>query len=218
MRMTILNVKTARAIWLVDARDLNPRGIDIVPILNAIKDRYNFQVFPKKPEEMIETDPKGIEFKNGYFAVGSSRHTIVRATIYGDGIVVDSSLSTDFCEAFLADALTFLSSQFGLTYRPEMVHTKIYTSELIVQTDKDLNQIFSPLKTVRAKLCALTGKEFEPVGFQFNTDPGTSATRPAPFSFEREVGKSFAQRRYYSAAPLRTVQHEELLQEMEALL
>jgi hypothetical protein len=216
--MTILHVKTARAIWLVDARDLNPRGIDILPILTAIKDRYSFQIYPKTPEEMIETNPKGIVFMNGSFVVGSSRHTIMKATIYGDGIVVDSALSTDFCEAFLADALTFLCSQFGLTYRSEMVHTKIYTSELIVQIDKDLTNLFAPLVTIKGKLCSLTGKDFQPAGFSLNADPAASSTRPAPFTFEREVGKPFAQQRYYSAAPLRTSQHEELLREMVALL
>ncbi len=103
--MTILNVKSARAIWLVDSRDLNPHGIDISPALSAIKDRYNFQTFPRTAEEANEFDPKGIVFANGSFALGSTRHSITKATMYGDGIVVDSGLSTDFCEAFLADAL-----------------------------------------------------------------------------------------------------------------
>lgn len=216
--MTVLNVKTARAIWLVDSRDLNPRGIDIWPILVALRDRYNFQTYPKTVEEANEYAPSGIVFMNGSFAVGSGRHTIVKATMYGDGLVVDSALSTDFCEAFLADALNFLSSQFGLTYSPEMVHTKIYTSELIVRTDKNLNRFFAPIETVRAQLDALTGLHFEPMGFGFTIDLQASTAKPAPFRFEREMAKSFTQQRYYSCAPLRTHQHEDLLCQMEALL
>lgn len=216
--MTTLNVKMARAIWLVDARDLNPHGIDILPILAAIKDRYSFQAFPKTAEEMNEADPKGIVFMNGSFAVGSSRHTITKATMYGDGIVVDSALSTDFCEAFLADALAFLSSQFGLTYKPEMIHTKIFVSELIVRIDKDLTRLFAPLAAIKEKLNSLTGLQFEPAGFGFSIDAQATTAKPAPFRFEREVGKHFSQHRYYSAAPLRTSQHEGLLQEMERLL
>jgi hypothetical protein len=216
--MTVLNVKTARAIWLVDSRDLNPHGIDILPILAAIRDRYNFQTFPKTADEADETAATGIVFMNGSFAVASTRHTIVKATLFGDGLVVDSALSTDFCEAFLADALTFLSSQFGLTYNAEMVHTKIYLSELIVRTDKDLNRLFASLSTVRDQLNLLTGHHFEPVGFGFNLDTKVSTARPAAFKFEREINKPFAQRRYYSSAPLRTSQHENLLGQMEALL
>jgi hypothetical protein len=216
--VTILNVKSARAIWLVDSRDLNPHGIDISPALSAIKDRYNFQTFPRTAEEANEFDPKGIVFANGSFVLGSARHSITKATMYGDGIVVDSGLSTDFCEAFLADALTFLSGQFGLTYRPEMIHTKIFTSELIVRSEKDLNRLFASLAPIKEKLNTLTGHQFEPAGFGFSIDAQATAARPAPFRFEREVGKHFSQHRYYSSAPIRTSQHEELLAEMEALL
>jgi hypothetical protein len=190
--VTVLNIKTARAIWLVDARDLNSRGIDIWPMLVAIKDRYNFQAYPKTVEEANENNPNGIIFTNGSFAVGSSRHTIVKATSFGDGVVVDSTLSTDFCEAFLADVLKLLSSLFALTYRPEMIHTKIYTSGLIVH--------------------------FEPAGFGFSIDTQASTAKPVPFKFEREVNKRFSQQRYYSSAPLRTNQHEDLLKQMESLL
>ena len=216
--MTVLNVKLARAIWLVDARDLNPRGIDPLPIVNGIKDRYNFQVFPKTAEEMNENNPKGIVFMNGSFGAGSSRHTIVTTTVYGDGIVVDSALSTDFCEAFLADALEFLSSQFGLTYQPGIVHKKLFVSELIVRTDKDLNHIFGPLASIKQKLNSLTGYQFEPTAFVFSVDAQATAAKPAPFTIQREVRKHFSQNRYYSAAPLKTSQHEELLREMEQLL
>jgi hypothetical protein len=215
--MIVLHVKLARTIWLVDSRDLNPHGIDILPILDAIRTRYNFQVYPTKVEDANEYDPKGIVFMNGSFAAtGSGRHTIVKATMYGDGLVVDSALSTDFCEAFLSDALTFLATQFGLTYRPEMIHTKIYTSELIVRTDKDLGKFFAPFASIRAKLNSFSGKTFDPFGFSFAVDkPGTGS--PAPFKFEREVGKPQAQHRYYSSAPVRTSEHEELLRDLEEL-
>ncbi len=217
--MTVLNVKLARAIWLVDSRDLNPHGIDLFPILDAIKNRYNFQVFPTKAEEANEYDPKGIVFMNGSFAAsGSARHTIVKATIYGDGIVVDSALSTDFSEAFLADALDFLSTQFGLTYQAEMVHTKFYVSELIVRTERELDRLFAPLAVITDKLRLVTGQEFKPSGFAFGLDPSAANARPVAFKLEREVGKPFSQSRYYTSAPVRTSQHEELLREVEARL
>ena len=216
--MTVLNVKTARAIWLVDVRDLNPRGIDIWPMLMAIKERYSFQGYPKTIEEADESATKGIEFTNGSFAIGDVRHTVVRATIFGDGLVVDSGLSTDFSEAFLGDCLTYLTHHFGLTYRTDMVHHKTFTSELIVRTDKDLATLFAPLETVREQLNSLTGLQFEPMGFGFSIDLQASASKPAPFKFEREVNKLYSQQRYYSCAPLQTAQHEALLNQMESLL
>ncbi len=217
--MTLMNVKVARAIWLVDSRDLNPRGIDIVPLLDALRDRYNFQTYPKTADEVNENDAKGIVFMNGSFGpAGSARHTIVKATIFGDGLVVETAQSTDLSEAFLADALQFLSTQFGLTYTPEMVHKKFYLSELIVRTNKDLSRVFAPFATVTHRLNELTGHSFEPLGFGFGIDTTMSTARPSPFKFEREINKPFNQNRYYSAAPLRTGDHEDLLRQLEALL
>lgn len=215
--MTIPNVRSARAIWLVDWRDLNPGGIDILPILAGIKDRYRFQVVPQTIEDADENNPKGIVFGQGSFAFEGNHYTVVKATMHGDGLVVDSGLSTDFCEAFLADFLAFLSNKFGLTFHPKMLHKKLYLSEVIVKTDKDLNGLFASLASIREKLNLLTGQDFQAAGFAFSTDPAVT-TRPTQFKFEREVGKEFDQRRYYSSAPLRTSQHVELLQEMESYL
>lgn len=216
--MTVVYIKLARAIWLVDSRELNPRGIDIFPILEAIKSRYNFQVYPTKPEEANEFDPKGIVFMNGSFAAGSQRHMIVKATLYGDGLVVESALSTDFCEAFMTDTLTFMANQFGLTYRPEMVQTKLYVSEMIVRTEKDLSHLFAPLAEISTRLGAYTGQPFQPAGFGFGIDPAVSNSRRIAFSFEREINKPFSQKRYFSSAPLTTSQHEELLRGLEETL
>ncbi|MGH9621792.1 MAG: hypothetical protein ACRD45_19065 [Bryobacteraceae bacterium] len=187
-------------------------------MLSATKERYNFQIYPKTIEEMNEQDAKGIVFEGGSFPFGDKHYTIAKVTTYGDGIVVDSGLSTDLSEAFLADVLSFLSSEFGLTYRPEMIYRKIYTSELIVRTDKDLDGLFSRLSGVREKLRLLTGQDFQPAGFGFSIDLTVTTARSAAFRFERELNKPFDQHRYYSSAPLRTSDHEDLLAEMEALL
>lgn len=215
--MIVLNVKLARAIWLVDARDLNPRGIDILPIISAVRDRYEFQIYPTSITEVQNTG-KGIVFESGSFTSENQRYAIGRATIYDDGVVVDCSLSTDLSEAFLNDLLSFLRTDFGLTYRPDMIHRKIYTSELIVQTNKDLDRLFGPLALIKERLMSLTGREFEPSGVSLAIDPAMSASQSAPFRFEREVNKAFNLRRYYSSAPLRTGEHEDLLTRMEEIL
>lgn len=97
-----------------------------------------------------------------------------------------------------------------------MIHRKIYLSEVIVRTDKDLGKFFAPLSSIAQQLNQMTGLSFEPFGFAIDTTMST--VRPSPFKFEREVQKTFSQNRYYSAAPLRTSDHLELLKKMEALL
>lgn len=217
--MTVAHIKLARAIWLVDSRDLNPNGVDIMPMLDAVRTRYNFQVYPKTVEEANEYDAKGIVFMNGSFAAeAGGRYTIVKATIFNDGLVVDSARSSTFCDAFLEDVLTFLSQQFGLTYNAGMIHSRLYVSELIVRMDRSISTIFERIAPVIAKLNRFNGNDFQAAGFGFSRDPEGTRVRPAPFSFEREVGKPFSQNRYYSGAPLRTEQHEEILRDLEGLL
>jgi hypothetical protein len=210
--MTLLNIRTARAIWILDSRDLNPRGADMAPLLIAIKDRYKFQASPKPGEEFDQAS--GIVFSNGSF----SGNIITKATIFADGIVVETAQSTDLSEQFLADALQFLSTQFGLIYSPEMVQRKIYLSEVIVKAEKNLNQFFAPMGVIAQQLSQFTGLSFEPFGFRFGIDTTMSTARPSLFTFEREVQKPFNQNRYYSSAPLPTNNHLELLNKLETLL
>jgi hypothetical protein len=215
--VTVLNVKMARAIWLVESRDLNPRGIDIWPLLGQIKARYNFQTFPKSVAEADETTTTGIVFANGSFTSGSGRYTISKATIFGDGIVVDSALSTDFCEEFIRDALTFLATQFGLTYAPTMVHKKMYVSELIVHTDKDiLGKLFGPLRAFAESLSKAYGVKLDPYSLALSGDQALPTK--VGFKFEREAGKAFSQNRYYTSAALPTTVHESFLNDLESSL
>src|SRR5260370_13395488 len=124
--MEVINVRGARSIWLVDTRHLNPRGMSLYPIFAAIKDRYKFQTFPRTPEELALTNPQGVTFGGGVFAVEDRYHAVNKATMYADGFVADTGSSTAFSDAFLEDLLGFVSTQFGLTYGPGMIHKKLY--------------------------------------------------------------------------------------------
>jgi hypothetical protein len=100
-----------------------------------------------------------------------------------------------------------------------MVHKKLYISEMIVNTEKDLSRLFAPLSTAWEQLHALAGTAFQPAGIRLGTDPAATGGKPAAFFiFEREAGKPYAQGRYYTSSPLRTGQHEEVLQQLEILL
>lgn len=216
--MNVLHVNTARVIWLVDSADLNPRGLNLYPALEAIRKRYGFQVFPESVDKMNEYAPEGIAFRLGSFENQGEPFTISKAVIFGDGLVVDTGFSTDLGEAFLEDALGFASETFGLTYRPEMVHTKIFTSEMVVHTDRDMSKLFAPLTRVQEKLNAWSGHKFHPGGFGLAIDTSETTAKPAPFRFEWEVNKPHRLGRFYTAAPLPTQKHIELLNELEGVL
>lgn len=216
--MKLLHVKTARSIWLVDSNDINPRGIDISFPLSAIAKRYGFQKYPKTLAEADENSASGIVYEQGHFETEAGRYEIDKVSMHNDGLVVNNRQSTDLGELFLEDALSFLAGEFGLTYQHGMVHKKIYTSELIVKTEKDLGTLFSPLDPIQKRVGDLIGHKMGPFGFKLNIDVTTTSDRPAMFIFEREVNKPIGQQRYYSSAPLKTDQHLGILQELEALL
>jgi len=215
--MEIVNVRTARSLWYIDTRDLNPRGISLYPVLGAIKDRYRFQITPRTPEELNPNNPKGITLSDGVFSQGSQLHSINRLTMYGDGFLAESNHSTDFSDAFLDDLLSYAARQFGLSYRPEMILRKAYFSELIARTDRRLDLVFAPLSQLCGALQAASGARFEAAGFELGADYSTPE-RPVSFRFERELIKPFEQNRYYSLAPLQTAQHEQVLLRLEAIL
>src|SRR6266404_2637321 len=135
--MQIVHVRMAKSIWLVDIRDLNPRGLSIYPMVAGIAERYKFKYFPLKAEDANPNRSEGMVFADGAFAIGNTLHRITKCAMYGDGFVVETGLSTDFSDDFLRDLLIFLSTQFALAYHPEMIHTRLNVSELIVRTDKD---------------------------------------------------------------------------------
>jgi len=110
--MEILNVRVARSVWLFDARDLNPRGLNPV-FFSAIKDRYHFLGSPKTPEELSWTasSPKGVRFFDGAFSIEDSLLS-VSVTFFNDGIIADTGSSTRHSDTFLEDILAFCGTVF----------------------------------------------------------------------------------------------------------
>jgi hypothetical protein len=212
--MELLHVRRARAIWLVDVRDLNPRGLVLGPILSAIKDRYKFQKAPTTPEELTGNTPQGVIFGEGSFSYKNKEYGLV-ATLYTDGFVVDTTVSTRASDAFLEDLLLFLRSEFGFAYNPKIIQKKNYVSELVVTIQEPFDQALQAYSLLMDRLNESTGVIYRPFGFTLSADPLLGARKPADFRLERELGKPFEEKRYYSLAPLQTDEHLKMLQELE---
>lgn len=216
--MEILNVRLARAIWLFEARDLNPKGLNLIPFAAEVRDRYKFLVWPNTPEALAPDNPQGSAFQNGAFAVDNQVLT-VSFTLYGDGIVADTGASTQHTEAFIDDLLSF-AQQAGLVYRPDLIQRKQYVSELIVRPHAAIVSLCGKLGSLAAMINRMVPPfeaTYEWTGFQLGADH-RYPFQPLAFTFERETKVPFDLNRFYSSAPLRTEQHEALLDEMEALL
>lgn len=221
--MKLVAIKQARSIWLANVVDLNPRGIDLMPLIAPIVRKYDFKLYPNKPEELFGKDVREIKFSGGSFQQDIKKQPInIDLTIYNDGFVVDTRSSTKDSDAFLSDLLTWVSTEFNLVPYQEVLRSQIYLSELWVQMHKNMNSLNPKLKIFAEKITSLTKSHihhniaFETSGIIFWTDP-TMINPPNPFRLERIIDRPFSENRYYSAAPLQTEVHLELLDELEKI-
>jgi hypothetical protein len=222
--MKLLSIKQARSIWLFHLMDLNPRGLNLLTLIPPIITKYKFQLFPNKPEELgFGKEIKEIKFSGGTFQKDPKHDIGVDLNLYNDGLVVDTRSSTDDSDAFLNEFLDWISTEFDLIPYQEILRSKLYLSELWVQTDKSLNTLNPKLENFAKRLTSLIVGHghhpilFETSGITFWTDPSV-INPPGPFRFERTLDIPFSENRYYSAAPLQTNVHLEMLMELESIL
>jgi len=216
--MEKLSVNLARSLWFCHITDLNPKGLNLFPIVTPfLVNTYKFKKYPAE-NDLIDLS-KGITYEAGEF-VTNDGPVLIRFTVYNDGIVADSISSTKDSDAFLADMLTRLSKDVGLPNYEEIIKTRGYLSQLYVKMQKSLEDINSKLRKISKVLSdkVLDGSHhYEVGGISFWSDQ-VHAMKPSPFTFERVVNVPFSENRYYSASPLQTEDHWELLIMMESIL
>jgi len=214
--MQLASVIRARVYALIQVEDLNPRGRVYYPdIAEALVARYEFKKYPTKIEDFDES--KGIEFADG------RAHDVVidKVVILSSGIYVDTRDDTDASDAILHDALEWLASDFGLTYKPEMISRRAYISELTFHSDAPLLYVHPVLQ----ELCRVASSEvahnfgqpltYEPAAINLMYDKLQTAVGPAAFTVQRREGVPFSENKYYSSSPLKTAIHLKLLEMYE---
>lgn len=222
--MKLLSVMVARAVWLFDILDLNPKGKSIFPdLFDWLKDNYQFQKFPKSISDVDQRG--GWVFSEGNFQIQEEIFIDVELSIYNDGLVANTRSSTKDAEAFLQNVLESACKEFSLIFDQSMIRRKLYLSEMNVKLDGSLSRINPALEELAAKISSAVGLK-DGVGFQFG---GLSFLVDAlllpllqqylaPFALERKVGAPFSENRFYSKAPLPTEKHLELLSDLEKMI
>jgi hypothetical protein len=200
--------------------DLNPRGKVFFPqVLEALVERCHFQKFPKEYSELDER--KGVDFLEGKWG----DITINKLTLYQDGILVDTCSSTADSERILHEALLWAASQFGVTYRPEMIKRNAYLSDLTFYSETPFLTILNPaLSALADRVGRALGEirnddfTYEPSGFTAHYDQSLKQIPIAPFTVQRRLQTPFCENKYFSEAPLPTDLHWKLLEEFEAAI
>jgi hypothetical protein len=219
--MQLISVGLARSIWLFDVNDLNPTGKSFVPdLLLWLGEKYSFQTFPKSIAEM-DPEKKGFLFKTGEFQSVDGPITI-NLSLYTDGFVAETWSSTESGDAFLEEVLRSAASKYGLTYRPDMIRTKQYISEIVIHLDHALGQINQKVARFCETLNGIFSRHrlapFDMTGMMFGQDVLATAYKPPGLVIERKVGAPFAANRFWSKSPFTTKEHLLALEEFEKLL
>lgn len=219
--MELLSVNLARVVWFVPARDVNPRGLNgWNTLFPALIERYKFVSYPKKEESFNPNREPGEKFIGGEFLNAQGMPIMLHFTSYDDGIVADTRSSTQDSENFLIEFSQWIVSDFGLTFRPEMIRSKGYVSELYVTSDGSLSNLNPQLQRFADRVSSLIEGHREPIPYETSgiSFAATTEFKPASFIFERATDTLFPENRYYSKAPLHTDVHLTLLNELEEIL
>ena len=218
--MKLLSIASARSVWLFPFQDLNPRGKALMPMLMPLVERYRFIKFPQKPEELVKVDH--LEFNEGRYKTNEGNEILVSLKVYNDGLVVDSRSSTNDCEAFLHDLLTWAAKNYGFLPYDKVIRRKLYVSEVYVCMKNPLGHINPAIKTFTDKLAnydiGYGPFPFEISGISFGNDPEKIQGKAMTFRLERAEGAPFTENRFFSVAPFPTETHLALLEQLEKVL
>jgi hypothetical protein len=220
--MKVLNPVAGRTTWLFEVADLNPKGKNIFPeLVDWLKDNYHFSESPDPTSKPKPEDNQGIVFKNGEFQAREEVFVKVDLTLFSDGLVANSSSSTEDTEKFLQSVMAEVVADFSLTFDPSMIRRKLFLSELNVRLDYPLQNLNPKLAPLAKRITETTGyaaSPFELGGLSFWTDSTFAVTKTPPFMIERKVNAPFSENRFYTKAPVQTQEHIDLLEELEGLL
>lgn len=210
--MQPIAVLSAKSIWLINQAEINPKGLRIFPNLaDALTDIYDFD---PQPEETIDApSPTVLSFKNGQF---DTKQGLVRVglELFKDGIVADSSVSSEVTEQFMQHVIDWATSSFGLVFDPALMMNRLYSSELVVRLEHSPWDQLAQLDSFSDTLTSLAGnKTFIPSGLTFTATSGSEL-----FSIERRPNVPADANVVYSKAPFDSTRHMQALSEFDAML
>ena len=177
--------------------------------------------FKKIPDLRTADLSKTFTLEGGEFTVAGENCPIaINLTMFDSGFSADTRSSTRNSEAFLIDAFTRFSEICEIPTHESVITRRGYVSRLFVNTDKSV-ELLNPKLT---QLTEYLSQHVEDGNMVFRTrsisiwPDQTIKVPPLQFTFEPVVGVSFSENRYFSAAPLQTDEHLELLQKLEDIL
>jgi hypothetical protein len=187
-------------------------------LVEKIKRQYGFLSTPM-PEQLLPTSESGAEFQHGRLQIGEKSRVIDKLVVYRDGIVIDTSSSTDDCEVILTDLLRW-AEQNSITI--EHTAAPLYVSQLVVKMDIDFERLAPVSRNVSKTMTTfltcygLEVPEYNLDSIRWNFDQTRpSRLKPSPFLIENRADVPHGENVYFSQAPLKTRDHLHMIESIQ---
>jgi hypothetical protein len=217
--MKLVSMEHGQVLMSLIAEEVRPpSGYYLPDLLKAIAERYAFVTLPTIQDALRE----GAKFNQGRFIDQDRTIEIKMLGVFSDGILV-TTFKTDDAVIVLEDMMS-LAEHFGFR-RPLTLRPRQFGSSVIVDFDSSLDNALQAIQSVKTAFAAALqahygwSLEIETSRLVVACDPtNLPPQRTAELIIERRAGVPFSQNRYFSAAPLSTEAHLELLERFERLL
>jgi hypothetical protein len=183
---------------------------------------YGFVGLPR-PEQFLPNVETGAEFQHGRALIGTKTVVIDKLTVFRDGIVIDTSSSTDDCDLLLVHLLRWAETA---SVNIELTGPRTYVSQVIVRLESALDILSSVSALVSDRIGSLLPQyginapkyALNAINWLFDQIERTTGTKPGPFVIERRADTPFVENLYFSQAPLKTRDHLALITAIETQL
>jgi hypothetical protein len=221
--MRVIAYEICKVVMLFQLEEVVPLGGANDPdIVAKVRDRYRFTRGPDlKVEEIAKS---GLKFEMGNFQFENANVRITDFALYRDGIVINAT-KTDAAEAFLDDIVSYMRKEFS--FRDFITKpSRFFQSQIVVEFERSPAKLINSFEKITNSISARLQEtysmeipmDFMRLDFDFDRIQSPAPALIQKVIIERRVGVPFNKQRYFSAAPLRTADHEALLREIEDLL
>ncbi len=217
--MKLAAIHGSKLTALVELVDLVPQGKVFLPdLLEAIALRCQFRKFPK--EFGKDGTAPGAVFEIGIW----NDQPISKLSIFNDGIVLETSSSTEDTESTLHEMLLWVKEEEGIQFEKETIKRKVFYSQIAVYFDVQPDWLHPILGELSATLSDAASKQvglpmtYRTAGITLGPSTLIAKYPTAHFTFERRVDVPDSENKYFSGAPLRTYEHLALLEKFEKAL
>ncbi len=211
--MQLVGSETGQSLQLVPMDEVRPLrgGVFIPDMIAAIVARYRFQSTSPRTEAN-----QPLKFEIGLMKSGGLMIPISGLDIYNDGFVMNTRNTDDF-DVVMDDFITWASHTFNLR-EPRTWLPRRYQSRIIVDLERPAGDIFIVnFAALNAIVRGAFGIEesLEPQ-ITFGPHPAGELPMTRTWVFQPRIGQPHSPNRYFSAAPLQTGTHFQMLCDLEA--